>query len=111
MLHAFIDRFCGCRLKLRIKRGIDAQTLLVIFRIAQLLNDLIANKIYEIWRLIGIDALCRQFQRTGFRYFCLFLGNGAGLHHRVQHNIAARHCPGRMSIWIQAAGTLNQARE
>ena len=57
--------------------------------IAESLHQIIAHQVDKVRRLACVHAAWRQMQRFLLRFLGLVLGNGASLHHRVEHQVAA----------------------
>ncbi len=75
-------------LQIGIERCVDVQPFAVEVAIAKLLHQFVAHQVHKVRRLAGIHAARRQMQRLLLGGLRLLLGNRAGLHHRVQHQVA-----------------------
>ena len=106
-----VHGFCGQALQFRIERGVDAQPFAVEIAIAQPLRQLIVHQVDKVGRFAFIHAARDQVQRLSLRGFGLILADGAGFHHRIQHQVAPLNSPLRMVEGIEAAGTLDEPGE
>ena len=69
------------------------------------------HQIDEVRRFAGIHAGGGEMQRLGLGALGLFLGDGAGLDHGIEHQVAALDGAVGMAIGIEVAGALNDAGE
>ena len=81
LFHAVGDGVLGNLLELRVERGVDAQSLLVVIRIAEALGELIADEVNEVGRLTGIESAGIEIEGRGLGLFGLSFGDGAGFYH------------------------------
>jgi len=95
--HAHFHGIGGCSLQIGIERSIDAQAFAIEFSFTKPLRQLITHQVHKVRRLAGVHALRRQVQRLGLGALRLVLGDGAGFHHRVQHQVAPVDGPVRMA--------------
>jgi len=110
-LHAHLDGLGSGALQVGVERGVDAQVLMREVLIADALHKLVVDEIDEVGGLAGVDVGRCQVEGLGLGDGRFFLGNGPGLDHRVEYDIAPRHRALGMAVWVQAAGALDHTRE
>jgi hypothetical protein len=96
-------------LQVGIERGVDAQAFAVEVALAELLHQLIVHQVDEVGRFAGVHAGRGQMQRLGLGALGLVLGDGAGLDHRIEHQVAALDGAVGMAEGIEVVGPLNDA--
>ena len=104
-----IDGGRGDALQVGIERGVDAQAFEVGVALADPLQQLVVDQVDEVGRLAGIDAGRGKMQRLGLGALGLVLGDGAGLDHGVEHQVAALDGALRMAEGREVVGTLDHA--
>ncbi len=72
-------------------------------------SQLVVHQVDKVRRFAGIHAAGHQMQRLRLGALGLLLGDGAGFHHRVQHQVAPLDGALRMAEGIEAVGPLNDA--
>ncbi len=108
-LHAFIDGFGSGALQVGIDGGVNPQRLLVEVVLAELIGELVLHQVDEIRSIAGLNVRRSQLQRSGFGGVGLCAGDGAGLNHRVEHEVAPLQCTLGMPIRRKIAGPLDDA--
>ena len=63
----------------------------------------------EVGRLAGVYAGFGEMERLGLGALGLFLGNGAGFDHRIEHQVTALDGAVGMVEGVEVAGPLNDA--
>ena len=104
-----IDGRGGKALQVGIEGGVDAQALEVGVALADLLQKLLVDQVDEVGSFAGVDAGGGEMQRLGLGALRLLLGDGAGFHHRVQHQVAALNGAVRMAVRREVVGPLDHA--
>ena len=98
-------------LQIGIERGVDAQAFAVEIAVAEPLRELVVHQIDKVGRFAFVHAGRDQMQRLSLGGLGLILGDGAGLDHRVQHQVAPLDGALGMTEGIQAAGALDEPGE
>ena len=101
----------GQALQVRIERSVDAQPFAIEIAIAEPLRQLVVHQVDEVGRFACVHAGRDQMQWLSLGVLGLLLGNGAGLDHRVEHQVAPLDRAFGMAVGIQAAGALDQPGE
>ena len=108
-LHAFVDGFGGGLLQVGVNGGVDAQGLLIQVVIAVLVGELVFHQVNEVGRVAGFIVGRRQLKWSGLGAIGLVARDGAGLHHGVEHEVAALEGTLGMPVRRKIAGTLNDS--
>jgi len=111
ILHANLDRLGGNLLEIRIERGVNAQALVREILIANALNEPLVNEIDEVGSLACVNVGRGKAKRLGFGCVSLGAGNGAGLDHGIEDDVATLHSALGMTIGIAIAWVLKQPSE
>ncbi len=111
VLHADIDGLRRGALQVGVERGVDAETLVGEVLIADALGELIVDKIDEVGSFAGVDVGGCEAERLGFGSGGFSCGDGTGLDHGVEDDVAAGEGAFGMTIGIEAAGALDHASE
>jgi hypothetical protein len=98
-------------LQIGIKRGVDAVRLVVQLMFAELVDQRVAHHVDEIGRVAGFHVRRRQLEGRGLGLFRLFLGDGVGLHHRIEHQVAPLQGALGMPVGRQPARPLDDSRQ
>ncbi len=108
-LHAFVDGFGGGALQVGIDGGVDPQRLLVQLAFAELVGELVLHQVDKVGSVAGFNVGRRQLQRSGLGAVGLLAGDGAGLDHGVEHQVAALQRALGMPVRRKIAGPLDDA--
>ncbi len=106
--HAGFNGFRGDALELGVERGVDAEGL-VVQVVAETLDELFMDEVDEVGGFGGVDVGWGEIERGGFGSFGLIGGDGAGLGHGVEDDVAALHGAFRVAVGVAAVGVLDEA--
>ena len=111
MLHAGFDGLGGGALQLGVERGVDAQRGVRGVGVAEALHDLVVDQVDEVGRFAGVDVGRSEVERLGLGALGFAGGDGFGLDHGVEDEVAALHGAVGMAVGIEVAGPLDDAGE
>ncbi len=105
------DGFRGCLLQVRIKRGIDAQTVFVELFFGVAAEQGVLDQVDEVGRVTGFDVGSSQFESYSLGLVGLGLADGAGLHHGMKHEVAPGEGGFLVAVRRQIVGPLDHPRQ
>ena len=111
IFHADLDGLGGGALEFGIERGVDAEALVGEALVADALDELIVDEIDEVGGFAGVDVGRSEAEGLGFGAAGFGGGDGAGLDHGVEDEVAALHGALGMAVGIEVAGALDHAGE
>ena len=111
VLHADFDGLGGGALQIGVERGVDAEALMREILVADALDELVVNEVDEVGCFAGVDVGRSEAKWLGLGASGFARGDGAGLDHGVENDVAARHGALGVAIGIEVAGTLDHAGE
>ncbi len=111
VLHADFDGLGGGALEVGVERGVDAEALVGEVLVADALDELVVDEVDEVGRFAGVDVGGGETEGLGFGAGGLGCGDGAGLDHGVEDDVAAVDGALGVAIGVEAAGALDHAGE
>ena len=109
--HADFDGFGGGALELGVERGVDAEDVVAELLVADALDDLIVDEVDEVGGFAGVDVGRSEADGLGFGALGFGGGDGAGLDHGVEDEVAALDGAVGMAVGVEVAGALDDAGE
>ena len=111
IFHADLDGLGGGALEFGVERGVDAEALVGEALVADALDELIVDEIDEVGGFAGVDVGRSEAKGLGLGAAGFGGGDGAGLDHGVEDDVAALHGALGVAVGIEVAGALDHAGE
>ncbi len=109
IFHADLDGFGGGALEFGVERGVDAEALVREALVADALDELIVDEVDEVGGFAGVDVGRGEAKGLGFSAAGFGGGDGAGLDHGVEDEVAALHGALGVLVGREVVGALNHA--